>query len=54
MMKRFSTGRIQWWPKSTGEALTQLAAKQLQIILYNGNPDAAQLAEDWRQLPHYQ
>jgi len=54
MMKRFSTGRIQWWPKSMGEPLTQLAAKQLQIILYNGNPDAAQLAEDWRQLPHYQ
>lgn len=50
MMKRYSQGRIQWWPKSVGEPLTQLAAKQLQIVLYNGNPELAQLADDWRRV----
>lgn len=47
--KRFSQGKLQWWPR--GEVLTQLAAKELQILLYNGNPKTAQLAGDWRQLP---
>jgi len=48
--KRFSEGRLHWWPKSAGESLTQLAAKQLQVLLYNGDPDAAAMAEDWRKL----
>lgn len=48
--KRFSEGRIRWWPKSSGEPLTQLAAKQLQIVLYNGNPESAQLPDDWRRI----
>jgi hypothetical protein len=49
--KRFSEGRLRWWPKSTGEPLTQLAAKQLQVLLYNGDPEAAGMAADWRKLP---
>jgi len=48
--KRFSKGKLKWWPSSTGEPLTQLAAKQLQIMLYNGLPDQAQMDEDWRKL----
>jgi transposase len=49
--KRFSEGRLRWWPKQTGEVLTTLAAKQLQVLLYNGDPDGARMAEDWRKLP---
>lgn len=48
--KRFSEGRLRWWPKSNGEQLTQLAAKQLQIVLYNGNPELAQLPDDWHRI----
>src|ERR1051326_3330981 len=33
IMKRFSKGRIKWWPKSSGEVVTPLAAKQLQIMI---------------------
>ena len=51
IMKRFSTGKIKFWPKSSGEAVTPLAAKQLQIMIYNGLPDQAQMDEDWRKLP---
>lgn len=48
--KRFSEGRIRWWPKSSGESLTPLLAKQLQIVLYNGNPESAQLPDDWHRI----
>jgi transposase len=48
-MKRLSKGRMHWWPAYKGEPLTQLAAKELHVLLYNGNPKSAQLAEDWRR-----
>lgn len=49
--RRFSRGRLRWWPTKTDQPLTQLAAQQLQILLYQGSPVGAQLAEDWRRLP---
>lgn len=52
-MKRFSKGRLRWWPKPASGPLTQLAAQQLQVLLYNGNPDNAQMAQEWRRLPHW-
>lgn len=51
IMKRFSKGRIKWWPKSSSEVVTPLAAKHLQIMIYNGLPEQAQMDEDWRKLP---
>lgn len=51
-MKRFSRGRLRWWPSSS-ERITRLTAGQLQVLLYNGNPDKAQMAEQWRPLPHW-
>ena len=51
VLRRFSRGRLHWWPQKTDEPLTRLAAQKLQILLYQGSPDGAQLAEDWRKLP---
>src|SRR5438552_17763161 len=48
--KRLSQGKLRWWPQTSGEPLTPLAAKQLQILIYNGDPCTAQFAEDWRKL----
>jgi transposase len=48
--KRFSNGKLRYWPTSEDEALSPMAAKQLQVILYNGDPSTAQFAEDWRKL----
>jgi hypothetical protein len=48
--KRFSAGKIKWWPAKSDEMMTPLAAKQLQIMLYNGLPEQAQMDEDWRKL----
>lgn len=50
-IRRFSEGKLCWWPKSTGDVLTPLAAQELSILLYNGNPEQARLAEPWRRLP---
>ena len=47
--KRLSQGRLNWWP-STPEASHRLSARALQILLWNGNPDDAGMADDWRRV----
>ncbi len=47
--KRLSQGRLNWWPASA-QASEPLSARELQILLWNGNPQAAALAEDWRRV----
>ena len=47
--KRLSTGRLQWWPRAPG-ATVRLAARELQVLLWNGCPDQAAMADDWRQV----
>ena len=49
--KRLSHGHFSWWPTATTPRVT-LSAQHLSILLWNGNPDRAQLAPDWRPLPH--
>lgn len=48
--KRLSQGRFRWWPHGH-DARYRLAARELQILLWNGHPQQAQMAQDWRQLP---
>ncbi len=47
--KRLSQGRLTWWPTSP-QASERLSARELQILLWNGNPKAIELAEDWRRV----
>ena len=49
MMKRLSQGRFTWWPTST-DAHVPLSARELIILLWNGNPERAQMARDWRRV----
>src|SRR5215468_6154834 len=37
-LKRFSQGRLRWWPQSTDTPLHPLQAQQLAVLLYNGLP----------------
>lgn len=47
--KRLSRGRFRWWP--TGEEkLSRLAAHQLQLLLWSGNPDGGQVAPLWKEV----
>jgi transposase len=47
--KRLSQGRFTWWPQDA-DASTRLAARELWILLWNGNPQQAGMAEDWKKL----
>ena len=47
--KRLSQGRLSWWPDSP-LASQALSARELQILLWNGNPLQARMAEDWRRV----
>jgi len=49
MLKRLSQGRFAWWPTSL-DARVPLAARERIIVLWNGNPERAQMAQDWRRL----
>ena len=49
--KRLSQGRFRWWPE-TGELQCQrLAAHELQLLLWNGNPASAKTTRMWREIP---
>ena len=48
-MKRLSQGRFTWWPTSA-EAQRPLCARDLLILLWNGDPERAAMATDWRKV----
>jgi len=48
-LKRFSQGRFTWWPTTT-DARVPLSARELLIVLWNGAPERAQMAQDWRRV----
>lgn len=47
--KRLSEGRFRWWPEKGASGSHRLEAHQLQLLLWNGNPSAAE-APLWRPL----
>jgi transposase len=48
--KRLSRGRFLWWPESGGGSVNHLAAYDLQLLLWNGNPDKAQVTPMWKKI----
>lgn len=46
MQKRFSAGKLRYWPKSTDESI---CAATLMVILHQGQPGVMQ--PSWRALP---
>ena len=46
--KRLSKGRFQWWPESGAEAVRELDARDLQLVVWNGNPNRAAMKPLWR------
>jgi transposase len=45
-MKRFSTGKLKWWPTDNSKTYL-IGAKQLQVLLYQGNPARSEINPDW-------
>jgi transposase len=48
--KRLSRGKFQWWPESGVEAVRELEARELQLVLWNGDPSRARMQPVWRGL----
>lgn len=48
--KRLSAGRFRWWPEKTGHSGKRLEAHQLQLLVWNGNPDRAGTQPAWRRV----
>lgn len=49
--KRLSSGRFSWRPDlASSPALKEMEARELQLLLWNGNPDHASTAPAWRPL----
>jgi len=49
--KRFSKGKLAWWPKNNSHVVT-LRASELYVLLAQGNPMKAAIPEDWRCVQH--
>jgi transposase len=47
--KRLSTGRFRYWPTADNPLIT-LTPAQLQVLLYNGDPQATQECRPWRPI----
>jgi transposase len=47
--KRLSQGRFHWWPTAATPSV-RLSARELGVLLWNGFPDRAQMAPEWRQV----
>lgn len=47
--KRFSRGKIKWWPSNEEQACA-VRAVELLVMLQQGNPQEADVPEHWRHL----
>ena len=50
-LKRLSAGKFRHWPKGTSAQCT-LAAHELQVLLFGGDPTKTLAAPIWRPLAH--
>ncbi|MCE2982101.1 MAG: transposase [Parachlamydia sp.] len=44
--KRLSKGTFKWWPTDS----SAIDARQLQTLLWNGNPELAKFSDDWGKI----
>lgn len=51
--KRFSRGRLAWWPSQHETSSFRVNPSQLHILLSQGNPLDASIPSDWRPLPSH-
>lgn len=54
--KRFSEGKIKIWPEPEGgnaaqTQLSALAARELSVLLWKGNPQGAKFPPFWKKIP---
>ena len=47
--KRLSKGKFSWWPTASG-VTTNIGCRELQTLIWNGNPSKAKFSEDWKKV----
>lgn len=50
MQKRLSQGRFHWWPEKEDVDSMRLAAHELQLLIWNGNPSKSEVSAFWREI----
>ena len=50
--KRLSKGRFKWWPDKLDLRYLSLEVHQMQLLIWNGNPQNAQVAPLWKKIPN--
>ena len=50
LQKRLSAGRFRWWPEEEGACIHEVAAHELQLLIWNGNPASARVSQMWRKV----
>jgi transposase len=48
--KRLSKGRFAWWPHDNDNAVKKLITHELQMLIWNGNPETARTAPLWKKI----
>ena len=48
--KRLSKGCFSWWPNKIDQESKLLAAHELQLLLWNGNPCASPAGKMWKKI----
>ena len=48
--KRLSTGRFGNWPGAQGELIQELAAHELQLLVWNGNAACGKVPQMWQAI----
>ena len=48
--RRFSRGKVSFWPTADEASLHPMLAHELAVILYHGDPKHARFAEPWRKI----
>lgn len=49
LQKRLSQGTFKWWPRTQAEA-ESIGMYELYVLLGNGDPTRASIAQDWRRV----
>lgn len=49
--KRFSSGKLKWWPTAkNGESTYHIDATKLSILISQGNPENVLVGSNWKRL----
>jgi len=48
--RRFSQGKLRWWPQSPDKCVTQLESHQITVLLCGGNPEKISASPLWRAI----